>query len=76
MTTVEFAALVGVTPRTIRAWVAAGVLQPPKRGTRGGGKGGRRNTWSEAHLDRALAVRRLTSEGVAFRDIPKAPGFP
>ncbi len=48
----ELAMRVGVTPRTVRYYVAEGLLPPP-------GGGGQNRTYTEEHLLRLQAIKRL-----------------
>ncbi len=55
----ELAERAGVTRRTIRYYVASGLLAAP----------GARGTYGQAHLDGVLAIKRLQSERLSLREI-------
>lgn len=58
----ELAQRAGVTPRTIRYYVAEGLLPPP------GGRGQRR-AYNQRHLDRLTAIRELKAAYLPLHEI-------
>ncbi|MFQ3665103.1 MAG: helix-turn-helix domain-containing protein [Sphingomonadaceae bacterium] len=63
LTLEELAERTGIEPRTLRSWVAEGLLAPPSRGGRGA-------TYPASNVARALAVRALKEgHGLTLADI-------
>ena len=58
----ELAAATGVTERTIRFYIAKGLVEPPLRA-------GRSAAYGEGHRDRILAVRDLQARGLSLAEI-------
>jgi len=58
----ELAERAGVTPRTVRYYVAEGLLPPP-------GGAGQQRTYSEEHLLRLAAIRRLKEAYLPLEEI-------
>ena len=55
----ELAERAGVTRRTIRYYIASGLLAAP----------GARGMYGQAHLDRVLTIKRLQAERLSLREI-------
>lgn len=58
----ELADLAGVTPRTVRYYIAIGLLPAP-------GQAGPRATYGEAHLRRLRLIRRLQAQHLPLAEI-------
>jgi len=65
----ELAQRAGVTPRTIRYYVAEGLLPPP------GGRGQRR-AYTQEHLDRLAAIRELKAAYLPLHEIRRRLAAP
>lgn len=65
----ELAQRAGVTPRTIRYYVAEGLLPPP------GGRGQRR-AYNQQHLDRLAAIRELKAAYLPLHEIRRRLSAP
>jgi DNA-binding transcriptional MerR regulator len=62
LTIAELAERAGVTPRTIRYYVAEGLLPPP-------GGSGQHRVYGQAHLDRLQAIRNLKAAYLPLHEI-------
>jgi len=62
LTIAELAESARVTPRTIRYYVAEGLLPPP-------GGSGQRRIYGQGHLDRLAAIRRLKAAYLPLQEI-------
>ncbi len=61
---VQLAGQAGVAPRTVRFYIARGLLPGPVRG-------GRRAAYTAEHLERLEAIRRLQQRGLTLSEIAR-----